>query len=166
MGMRAFSGGLPPRLAASRIGRTRGKSARFVWHLMLQPLLWPPHKMRCCIISLLDFHAPGRTSRMNHHPKPRESRLLFLSLFNYFTTPGEFDNASNYGMILMPLVVMYCIIFNEKSEKLVSTQTELDTATAIQTGMVPPSRPQARRSSCTRAWTRQRRWAATSTTAS
>ena len=67
--------------------------------------------------------------------------FIFLPLFNYFTTPGEFGNASNYGMILMSLVIMYCIIFNEKSEKLVSTQTELDTAAEIQTSMVPSVPP-------------------------
>lgn len=67
--------------------------------------------------------------------------FIFLPLFNYFTTPGEFGNASDYGMILMSLVIMYCIIFNEKSEKLVSTQTELDTAAAIQASMVPSSPP-------------------------
>ncbi|MBR3225667.1 MAG: serine/threonine-protein phosphatase [Atopobiaceae bacterium] len=67
--------------------------------------------------------------------------FIFLPLFNYFTTPGEFGNASNYGMILMSLVIVYCLIFNEKSEKLVSTQTELDTAAGIQASMVPSIPP-------------------------
>jgi serine phosphatase RsbU (regulator of sigma subunit) len=44
-------------------------------------------------------------------------------------------------MILLSLTIMYCIIFNETSEKLVSTQTELDTAAAIQTSMVPSIPP-------------------------
>jgi hypothetical protein len=32
---------------------------------------------------------------------------------------------------------MYCIIFNDKSSKLGSTQTELDMATEIQASMLP-----------------------------
>ncbi len=80
-------------------------------------------------------------SKSPHNQKAAALTFIFLPLFNYFTTPGEFGNASNYGMILMSLTIMYCIIFNEKSEKLVSTQTELDTAAAIQTSMVPSDPP-------------------------
>ncbi len=54
---------------------------------------------------------------------------------------SEFGNASNYGMTLMSLVIMYCIIFNYNNAKLVSTQADLNTATAIQTGMVPSVPP-------------------------
>ena len=67
--------------------------------------------------------------------------FIFMPLFNYLTTPGEFGNASNYGMILMSLIAMYCVIFNYNSAKLVSTQADLNTATAIQTGMVPSVPP-------------------------
>lgn len=77
---------------------------------------------------------------------PRNQKIaaltfIFLPLFNFFVTPGEFGNASNYGMIMMSLIIMYCIIFNYNSAKLVSTQAELDTATAIQTDMVPSAPP-------------------------
>ena len=67
--------------------------------------------------------------------------FIFLPLFNYFTTPGEFGNASNYGMILMSLVILYCIVFNYNSSKLVSTQTELNAAAGIQAGMLPSVPP-------------------------
>lgn len=80
-------------------------------------------------------------SKSPRNQKAAALTFIFLPLFNYLTTPGEFGNASNYGMILMSLVVMYCIIFNEKSEKLVSTQTELDTAAEIQASMVPSTPP-------------------------
>ena len=63
--------------------------------------------------------------------------FLFLPVFNYVTTFGEFGNASNYGMILMSLIIMYCIIFNYNSSKLAATQTELNMATEIQAGMLP-----------------------------
>ena len=48
----------------------------------------------------------------------------------------------------MSLLVMYCVIFDEKSRKLASTETELSLATQIQTGMLPsifpafPNRPE------------------------
>ena len=37
----------------------------------------------------------------------------------------------------MSLIIMYCIIFNDKSTKLAATQTELNMATEIQAGMLP-----------------------------
>ena len=63
--------------------------------------------------------------------------FIFLPLLNYAMTLGEFGNASNYGMILMSLIVVYCIIFNYNSSKLASTQAELDMAREIQAGMLP-----------------------------
>ena len=63
--------------------------------------------------------------------------FIFLPLINYLTTWGEFGNASQYGMVLMSLIIMYCLIFNYNSNKLASTQTELNMATEIQAGMLP-----------------------------
>jgi len=63
--------------------------------------------------------------------------FLFLPLLIYLTTLGEYGNASQYGMILMSLVIMYCIIFNYNSTKLAATQTELNMASQIQTSMLP-----------------------------
>ena len=73
---------------------------------------------------------------------PRNQKIaaltfIFLPLFNFLTTPGEFGNASNYGMVLMSLIIMYCLIFNEKSRKLASTQSELNMANEIQSSMLP-----------------------------
>jgi len=56
---------------------------------------------------------------------------------NYVSTLGEFGNASNYGMILISLIVMYCIIFNYNSSRLAATQTELSMAREIQASMLP-----------------------------
>ena len=63
--------------------------------------------------------------------------FLFLPIVNYVMLGGEFGNASQYGMVLMSLIIMYCVIFNDKSSKLASTQTELGMATEIQAGMLP-----------------------------
>ena len=63
--------------------------------------------------------------------------FIFLPLVNYALVLGTFGNASQYGMILMSLIIMYCIIFNDKSTKLASTQTELNMASEIQASMLP-----------------------------
>jgi hypothetical protein len=73
---------------------------------------------------------------------PRSQKLaaltfIFLPVINYATLGGEFGNASQYGMVLMSLIIMFCIIFNDKSSKLASTQTELNMATEIQASMLP-----------------------------
>jgi len=77
--------------------------------------------------------------------RPRSQKIaalmfIFLPIISFTMTYGEFGNASNYGMILISLVVMYCVIFNYNNAKLLSTQSELNTATEIQVGMLP-SRP-------------------------
>ncbi len=63
--------------------------------------------------------------------------FIFLPLVDYALVLGTFGNASQYGMVLMSLIIMYCIIFNDKSGKLAATQTELNMATEIQASMLP-----------------------------
>ena len=60
----------------------------------------------------------------------------------------SFGEASQYGIVLMSLIIMYCVISNVKSRKLAATETELNMATEIQTSMLPsifpafPDRPE------------------------
>ena len=68
--------------------------------------------------------------------------FIFLPLINYVMVGGTFGNASQYGMTLVSLIIMYCIIFNEKSSKLAATQTELNMATRIQIDALPPVAPE------------------------
>lgn len=71
--------------------------------------------------------------------------FICLPLINYATVGGEFGNASQYGMILVSLIIMYSIIFSNKSSKLAATQSELNMATEIQAAMLPsifPAFPQ------------------------
>ena len=63
--------------------------------------------------------------------------FIFLPILEYALTGGEFGNAGQYGVILISLIIMYCVIFNEKSQKLASTQVELNVATQIQADMLP-----------------------------
>ena len=76
-------------------------------------------------------------SKTPRNQKTAALTFIFLPLFNYAMTFGEFGNASNYGMVLMSLIVVYCIIFNYNSSKLATTQTELNMATQIQASMLP-----------------------------
>ena len=81
-------------------------------------------------------------SKRPHNQKVAGLTFIFLPLVNYVMLAGTFGNASQYGMILVSLIVMYCIIFNEKSNKLAATETELNMATRIQLGALPPFAPE------------------------
>ena len=88
---------------------------------------------------------------MSKNPFHQEAAVLtfiFLPLVEYVFLGGNFGEASQYGIVLMSLIVMYCVIFNFKSSKLAATETELNMATEIQMSMLPltfpafPDRPE------------------------
>ena len=74
--------------------------------------------------------------------------FIFLPIIEFIIIGGNFGEASQYSMVLMSLIIMYCVIFNVKSSKLAATETELNMATEIQTSMLPsifpafPERPE------------------------
>ena len=71
--------------------------------------------------------------------------FICLPLINYVVVGGTFGNASQYGMILFALIIMFAIISSAKSSKLAATQNELNMATEIQASMLPsifPAFPQ------------------------
>ena len=87
----------------------------------------------------------------SHNPVSQKAAALtfiILPLIEFVLIGGSFGEASQYGIVLMSLIIMYCVIFNAKSRKLASTETELNMATEIQTGMLPsifpafPERPE------------------------
>ena len=87
----------------------------------------------------------------SHNPASQKAAALtfiILPLIEFVLIGGSFGEASQYGIVLMSLIIMYCVIFNAKSRKLASTETELNMATEIQTGMLPsifpafPERPE------------------------
>ena len=64
--------------------------------------------------------------------------FMFIPIVTYFVLVGaSFGNAATYGTALMSLIVVYCMIFNDKSSKLAATETELGMATQIQASMLP-----------------------------
>lgn len=88
---------------------------------------------------------------MTHTPLNQKAAALtfiLLPIMEYIFLGGSFGEASQYGIVLMSLVIMYCVIFNDKNRKLAATQTELNMATEIQTSMLPsifpafPNRPE------------------------
>ena len=81
---------------------------------------------------------------ISHNPfgqKAAALTFIFLPLIEYAMIGGNFGEASQYGIILMSLIVMYCVISNYKSQKLAATETELNMATDIQIGSLPTTFP-------------------------
>ena len=77
---------------------------------------------------------------MSHNPIGQKAAALtfvILPLIEYAMLGGSFGEASQYGIILMSLIIMYCVISNYKSQKLAATETELNMATEIQIGSLP-----------------------------
>ena len=87
----------------------------------------------------------------SENPKGTKAAALtfvILPLIEYVISGGVFAKSAQYGVILMSLVIMYCVIFNYYNNKLASTQAELTMATDIQAGLLPsifpafPDRPE------------------------
>lgn len=69
--------------------------------------------------------------------------FIFFPLIEYvFIGQGQFGNSGQYGFVLMSLIIMYCVIFIDKSKTLASTQTDLAIATKIQMDALPPGAPE------------------------
>ena len=82
---------------------------------------------------------------MSRNPfKQKAAALTFIlfPLIEYVLMGGQFGNAFQYGMILMSLIIMYCIIFIEKSRTLAATQTDMLIAAKIQSDALPPAAPE------------------------
>lgn len=67
--------------------------------------------------------------------------FIVFPLLGYFAIGNEFGGASKYGYVLMSLIIMYCVIFNDKNKKLNAAETELNMATQIQSSALPSSFP-------------------------
>lgn len=81
---------------------------------------------------------------LSHCPLRQKISAFSFALFpviGYLIIAGEFGSASQYGFVLMSLIVMYSIIFNDKNKKLMATATELNMASEIQTNVLPSNFP-------------------------
>lgn len=63
--------------------------------------------------------------------------FILIPIGQFLASGGAFAYATQYGSVLLSLILMYCILFNDRSRKLASTQTELTMATQIQESMLP-----------------------------
>lgn len=82
---------------------------------------------------------------LSHNPinqKVAALTFVVLPLLEYAMLGGSFAEAAQYGIILTSLIIMYCIIFNDQSNKLAATQSELNIASKIQADALPPVAPE------------------------
>ena len=63
--------------------------------------------------------------------------FILIPVAEFLASGGAFAYAAQYASVLLSLILMYCILFNDRSRKLASTQTELNMATQIQNSMLP-----------------------------
>ncbi len=91
-------------------------------------------------VSILTFILICRSNNPRKQ-KFAAAMFIFCPLLEYALTAKIYGNVFHYGMILVSLIIMYCVIFNEKSQKIASTEIELDMATQIQTSMLPDTFP-------------------------
>ena len=75
-----------------------------------------------------------------HAPWNQKIPALLFVIFpgiGYYLAGGEHGAAAQYGFVLMSLIVMYCVIFNDNSKKMTVTETELNMGTEIQANTLP-----------------------------
>ena len=75
-----------------------------------------------------------------HAPWNQKIPALLFVIFpgiGYYLVGGEHGAAAQYGFVLMSLIVMYCVIFNDNSKKMTATETELNMGTEIQANTLP-----------------------------
>ena len=75
-----------------------------------------------------------------HAPWNQKIPALLFVVFpgiGYYLVGGEHGAAAQYGFVLMSLIVMYCVIFNDNNKKMTATETELNMGTEIQANTLP-----------------------------
>ena len=63
--------------------------------------------------------------------------FIVVPIAEFLASGGAFAYATQYGAVLLSLILMYCVLFNDRSRRLAATQTELAMATEIQESMLP-----------------------------
>ncbi len=75
-----------------------------------------------------------------HAPWDQKIPALLFVIFpglGYYLVGGEHGAAAQYGFVLMSLIVMYCVIFNDKNKLINATEKELNMASEIQMDTLP-----------------------------
>ena len=63
--------------------------------------------------------------------------FILIPIVHYGIAKGAHGYATQYGSALLAVILMYCVLFNDRSRRLAATQTELNTAEEIQHAMIP-----------------------------
>ena len=63
--------------------------------------------------------------------------FILIPIVHYMFTGGAHGYATQYGSVLVALVLIYSVLYSDRSARLASTKTELYTATKIQKAMIP-----------------------------
>ena len=82
------------------------------------------------VLALLRSNAPRRQ-------KAVVVSFVTLPILNAIITFGTFGISTQYVATLVSIVLIYSVLFSERSRSLAATQTELHTATRIQEAMLP-----------------------------
>jgi len=113
------------------------KKESFYWLIDLYLIIVAP------VTALLILHCDA-----SRRQKSVAFSFILIPIVHYIATGGVQGYATQYGSVLISLILMYCILFGDRSKRLASTQTELRTATLIQEAMLPtifpayPDRPE------------------------
>ena len=67
--------------------------------------------------------------------------FIIIPIIHYLFTGGAFGYATQYASVLLALIMMYCVLFTDRSRQMAVTQSELQTATDIQASMLPHAIP-------------------------
>ena len=63
--------------------------------------------------------------------------FILIPIVHYLFTGGAHGYATQYGSVLVALVLIYSVLYSDRSARLASTKTELYTAMKIQKAMLP-----------------------------
>ena len=80
-------------------------------------------------------------SKASRREKIVASSFVIIPIAHYAAAGGEPGYATQYGSVLMSLVMIACILFSARSRKLTATETELKMASGMQESMLPGTFP-------------------------
>ncbi len=63
--------------------------------------------------------------------------FILIPIVHFFLTGRAFAYATQYGSVLLALVLIYSVLFSDRTKQLSATKSELETANQIQEAMLP-----------------------------
>ncbi|MBQ5952229.1 MAG: PP2C family protein-serine/threonine phosphatase [Lachnospiraceae bacterium] len=99
----------------------------------------PLHWLGNLYMELMTFLVVIALLRSGATRKQKASAISFvvIPLAHYILSGGAENYATQYGSVLVAVILMYTILFSDRSRRLYLTKSELQTATVIQEAMLP-----------------------------